>query len=183
MPVIPTQPSGPDTIDLQFVTTSAFVITGVPAASSYFWELTPQSAGTISGTGVTGTVDWNPNFLGLAHIRVKAINGCGESGWSDEKQTMVDNTTAIGEPVTAGTFLAYPNPNHGIFSISFTSDPGEEMQITVYNMQGTAVYTNPATGPGGPSEMTIDLTARPAGIYLVALQGKKILMIRKVLVK
>lgn len=59
-----------------------YSIVDVQYANSYIWNISPTSAGTISGTGISAVVAWDANFDGTASIKVKAI-GCGESDWSD----------------------------------------------------------------------------------------------------
>lgn len=41
---------------------------GVIEASSYDWQISPQSAGSISGTGKSITITWNPLFSGNCNI-------------------------------------------------------------------------------------------------------------------
>jgi hypothetical protein len=56
---------------------------GAEYALSYTWILAPETAGTISGEGQTGVVDWNNEFTGEANISVKALNDCGEGDTSE----------------------------------------------------------------------------------------------------
>ncbi len=41
---------------------------GTPSADTYEWHLTPSIAGSIEGTGKTGTVTWNEQFYGNANV-------------------------------------------------------------------------------------------------------------------
>jgi hypothetical protein len=56
---------------------TAYVTNEVTDAASYVWSISPSDAGTISGTGLTGNVDWAPAFFGVATISVSAANNCG----------------------------------------------------------------------------------------------------------
>ncbi len=56
---------------------------GAEFALSYSWSLTPEAAGTISGAGQTGIVDWNDEYTGEAQISVKGINDCAEGDFSE----------------------------------------------------------------------------------------------------
>jgi hypothetical protein len=68
-------------------------------ASSYTWELYHVSAGTISGTGATGTVDWDAAFNGTAKVVAKGVNvDCGTGEASDTL-----NITVLPFPGQAGT--------------------------------------------------------------------------------
>jgi PKD repeat protein len=68
---------------------------GAAPATSYVWELTPASAGSITGTWTTGTVDWGPTFVGTAQARVKAVNNGCEGPWSAYLNVTVDNGPGI----------------------------------------------------------------------------------------
>jgi hypothetical protein len=63
--------------------TTTYSTEGAEYAMSYFWSLTPETAGTISGAGQQGIVDWNVNFTGDAYISVKGINDCGDGEVSE----------------------------------------------------------------------------------------------------
>ncbi len=69
-----------------------------PGITSYVWEITPASAGTISSTDTAATVNWTDTFSGLAYIKVKAENACGYGDYSDELEVSVNET-----PTQAGT--------------------------------------------------------------------------------
>jgi len=55
----------------------------VADADSYIWSLNPSEAGSISGTGTSGNVNWATNFNGTAAISVSALNTCGTGTNSD----------------------------------------------------------------------------------------------------
>lgn len=60
-----------------------YTTSGSSGATSYIWQIDPAAAGVISGSGTTGTVNWTDDFTGTATLRVKALNQCGESEYSD----------------------------------------------------------------------------------------------------
>jgi len=55
----------------------------------YEWQLLPPEAGTITGLGTVGTVEWGGDFLGDAYISVKAFNDCGGGEFSEAKQAHI----------------------------------------------------------------------------------------------
>ncbi|GEM_PF-2293101 len=75
-PELPNAPTGQTVLCQNSINTN-YTTTGATNATSYYWEISPASAGTISGTGSVGTVDWDANFSGVATIRVSGVNGCG----------------------------------------------------------------------------------------------------------
>ncbi|MCX6285278.1 MAG: T9SS type A sorting domain-containing protein [Bacteroidetes bacterium] len=116
VPLIPAKPAGPDTVNLNVVTYTDYTIAPVSGAVTYSWLLLPTSAGVISGYGTTGTVTWFPGFLGLAMVKVLAMNTCGESNYSPVKYTFADNIAGISETGLLSAVI-YPNPNDGSFYI------------------------------------------------------------------
>jgi photosystem II stability/assembly factor-like uncharacterized protein len=81
-PVTPVTPSGPDQV-CQGTGSSTYSILQAANATSYQWDIIPASAGTISGADTIGTVGWDPTYTGAVFIRVRSINNCNESAWSD----------------------------------------------------------------------------------------------------
>jgi len=59
--------------------TTTYTTIGANYADQYVWELTPDTAGTITGTGLTSIVTWNETFSGTAQITVTGQNYVGLS--------------------------------------------------------------------------------------------------------
>ena len=57
----------------------------------------------------------------------------------------------------------YPNPGHGAFVLDFST--GEPLEVSVYTYTGAKVYARTDFIPGG----TIDLSAQPAGAYIIRI--------------
>jgi PKD repeat protein len=88
-PSTPGAPTGPGLLCLDPPNTD-YSTTGSAPVTGYVWEITPSSAGTITGTWTTGTVDWSSIYTGTAMIRVKPVNlGC-EGPWSSTLNVNVD---------------------------------------------------------------------------------------------
>jgi len=49
--------------------------TSANGTTTFQWAISPVAAGTISGTGSTGTITWSASFSGTATITAKAMNG------------------------------------------------------------------------------------------------------------
>ncbi|MBN2172990.1 MAG: T9SS type A sorting domain-containing protein [Bacteroidales bacterium] len=82
MPGICSTPEGP-TEFCEDPENSVYSTEGAEYALSYVWYLIPEEAGTISGEGTEGIVNWNMEFTGEATISVKAMNDCGEGEMSE----------------------------------------------------------------------------------------------------
>ncbi|MCF8406005.1 MAG: T9SS type A sorting domain-containing protein [Bacteroidales bacterium] len=57
---------------------------GAVDATTYMWSLSPVEAGTITGDGMTVTIDWSAEFTGDAMINVTGVNDCGDGQVSED---------------------------------------------------------------------------------------------------
>jgi PKD repeat protein len=81
LPPVPSLPSGPTVVCAN--DTSAYTTAGTPTATQFSWSLWPPDAGMVTGAWVTCDVNWNNTFGGTAWLKVKEINACGESAFTD----------------------------------------------------------------------------------------------------
>ncbi len=176
IPGIAATPSGPDQVDLANTASSNYSTTGTPLASSYTWDLNPVNAGTISGSGLTVTVNWG-NFLGTVSIRVKALNSCGEGSWSAVKQTQLIKTTGIPEGTTSG-IRVYPSPSNGQFNIDVQGSAGAAA-FRIYSPAGTELQSGSLPGNG----ITSIETQLPAGLYILAVEVNGRISNQKLLIR
>lgn len=98
--------------------TTNYTTTGANSATSYIWSITPTTAGSINGNGLTGTVSWNLSFNNTAQIKVMGTNGCGNG----------PQTNGYSVSVSAGPMAA-----------SIPSGP-----IDICQNSGTSSYSCPA---------------------------------------
>ncbi len=59
-----------------------FTTNGVSSATSYVWQVTPEEAGTIEGSGKTIVFVPSYDYTGEVEISVQAVNLCGQSDFS-----------------------------------------------------------------------------------------------------
>jgi uncharacterized delta-60 repeat protein len=95
--IAPTTPSGPTAICGSF--TYPYTTTAVAGAATYSWTVNPASAGTISGTDLTGTLNASNTWNGAYTIKVAASNTCGAGPVSPEL-----NCTLVHQPVVYALF-------------------------------------------------------------------------------
>lgn len=108
-------------------------------------------------------------------VRVQGANGC-YSVVSDALSAVL-LPTAIEDELAMGVIVA-PNPTTGKFSIS-TQEPLQQVTIVVTNTLGKVAYR--ALVPALHSELEVNLSHLPSGLYLVQVQVKKLRVVRKVL--
>lgn len=173
-PGVPEAPTGPDTVDLNAVISTEYYTTGGMNAVSYIWELSPESAGTISGSGSNGTVAWNQNYLGTAFITVRSVNSCGESGWSQGKVTSIINSvTGTGHEKGKNVLAIYPNPTTGMVYLSLKG----KSNISIFTTTGILVRSGRDFTSGW-----LDLSGNPKGIYLLRIESPSAPVIQKKIV-
>ena len=167
LPGVPEIPTGPDTVDVLTTISSLYNTAGAPSISSYAWELNPENAGSISGTLTTGTVAWNPEYLGTARIRVKSLNSCGESLWSDEKLTIVENSmTSIDQNQSKFSVIIYPNPAVNILNIEYQNIAIKDIPVFEFiEIHGQLVRKVSPDPPG----IEVDISTLPVGLYILKI--------------
>ena len=89
LPQVAATPEG-ETVLCQDGDNTQYTTTGAMYAESYMWSIDPADAGTISGTDMTGEVDWDATFSGEVFITVKGVNECGEGDFSEAIAVMIN---------------------------------------------------------------------------------------------
>lgn len=83
-------PYGPNNICKDNVNTNYNVST-TNYASTYNWDLTPATAGTITPNGKQAIIDWDSQFIGAASLKVSASNNCGTGPFSNNFSITVND--------------------------------------------------------------------------------------------
>ena len=178
----PATPEGADSVNIADVPTSEFTTTGVSSVSTYEWSIAPVAAGTISGTGLTGTVTWDLSFRGpSAVIVVKGTDDCGAGLPSLDKTVIVKNTLGISNSNEFGADI-YPNPNTGKFVIVLQGNE-KNVNIRIVNALGSLVYTENFLKVTGKFSRNIDLSALSEGVYFLKVNTETSSLIRKLVIR
>jgi len=93
----PPIPAG-ETIICKGVNFSYYTVSPVTGATEYQWELFPEDAGTIEGSSRTGTVVWDPEYLGSATVKLRVKINSTFSEWSRLSVEVVMNTKILNQP-------------------------------------------------------------------------------------
>jgi len=178
----PAKPEGADSVNIANVPTSEFTTTGVPSVTTYAWSITPEAAGTIAGTGLTGTVTWDLSFRGpSAVIVVKGTDTCGPGLPSLDKTVIVKNTLGISNSNKFGAEI-YPNPNPGKFAIVLQGNE-KNINIRIVNTLGSLVYTENNVKVTGKFTQNIDLSTLSEGVYYLKVETETGTLIRKLVIR
>lgn len=74
MPAGPTEACGGNTYE--------YTTLVIPNADEYYWNVSPVEAGTIVGTGTTGTFTASTIWSGEYTVKVRGVNACGDGEYS-----------------------------------------------------------------------------------------------------
>jgi len=163
-PYAPVKPSGPDSVNLNKILVSEFSINEVPYATTYSWFISPTEAGTVSGTGLTGTVNWVPAYRGVADITAMALNQDCEGPVSEIKGVTLYGGVGIGENNGIGIQL-FPNPTTGKINLDISVNGDISVNIKIYNVIGNIVYQENDLKISGQMQKNIDLSYLSKGLY------------------
>lgn len=78
----PDMPAGPDEVCGSY--SYEYTTQSVQYATSYDWQISPASAGTVTGTGLTGTFNASNTWSGTYTVKVRAMSACGPGPWSPD---------------------------------------------------------------------------------------------------
>lgn len=182
IPVAPGKPAGPDSVNLNKVATSEYTITAVPGATSYLWSITPEGAGTISGSGLEGTVEWIPSYRGAASITAQALIGECEGTASEIKTVELYGGVGMEENNGLGIGI-FPNPTNGKFNLDLSVSGTISANIKIYNVIGNIVYQEENVIIPGQLHKNIDLSSLSKGLYHLKVQGDKISVVKSFVIQ
>ncbi|CAM3573671.1 zinc-dependent metalloprotease [Flavobacterium gelidilacus] len=79
-------------------------------------------------------------------------------------------------------FSLYPNPNNGNFTIQFSSETSNDVNVTVHDLRGRQVYTKSFQN-NGLFNQELKLNNASSGIYLVTVQDGNRKEVKKIVVE
>ncbi|MFO7613504.1 MAG: T9SS type A sorting domain-containing protein [Bacteroidales bacterium] len=162
-------PGGETVVDLYFGTVTTYTTLGADFAAHYAWMLDPPTSGSISGTGLTGTVEWNNGFTGTATVSVMAANDCGEGEPSDTLTVQVYSTQGIADN-QIGEIAIYPNPSQGIFTLKISTDRVKDLNIHITNMLGETIFRQENVRADGAFTRQISLENVKSGMMILKIE-------------
>ncbi len=176
-------PVGDDEICTNFMLETDYTTDGIATAESYVWEVLPVEAGSISGTGMTGTVEWVQNWEGSATIKVKGINDCGDGDFSEEFSVMCSICTGINEISENANIQVYPNPNNGNFTIKLELEEKEAINFKIFSALNKVVFEEKSLAIESDYSKTINLSMFASGIYYLQITGENTSLVKKIIIQ
>ncbi len=120
LPETPATPSG-DSVLCASSANSTYVINQANYAASYEWQLTPVSAGTITGTDTSVVVNWDPGFSGTANISVRGLSSHCSGSYSPVRTVNILLSPEIPVLLTGDTLLCV-NPANSTYIVSTSAN-------------------------------------------------------------
>jgi hypothetical protein len=119
------------------------------------------------------------NWSEIPGHEFRSRSDCGQPELSTEdsdKDLNVDKPTSINnvQALELADARVYPNPNDGIFALSFTPQPGP-LSVTITDINGKEVYKDQMVNAGGQYNRDINIAEVPSGNYVITVtQGGKV---------
>lgn len=142
------------------------------AADDLFQQLLLEER--LTDTSFTFT---EPLATGTFFWRVTASNACG-GATSAASSFTVQTTTATREPLN-WEVTHFPNPARDQVFLEFTGDPPSSLQLEIFNSEGQQLANQKHRYP--LTNLQIDLSDYPPGIYFLRLRSKDAAIIRRII--
>ena len=153
----------------------------VDNATEYQIEIARDDAFTniISAETVVATsFDLDFQESGTYYWRVTAINNCGEATPIPFNFTL--ETSSTGE-LNGRTVSFQPNPTSDQLNISLSAPLPGAVQLNIFTVNGQLLGSH--SYGAATSTMQVDLSAYPAGVYLVRLVNAEASLVRRIIVQ
>jgi hypothetical protein len=157
-PGTPGQPSGVTALCQGGAAT--YTTAAAANVTSYTWSVVPTSAGTFSGSGTTGTIDWSPAFSGTATVGVAGTNTCFSSAAPPLSVTVTPSVGMPGSP--SGTLTRNIGSGTSTYTTSGASNAtGYTWSITpaAGSISGTGTTGTVTWNSGFSGSATVSVTA------------------------
>jgi PKD repeat protein len=92
----------------------------VPNTTGYTWELLPATAGILTSNGTSCVINWDNAFIGIAQLKVRALNACGNSAWTPFLNITISTQPGQAAPPTGPTSMCM---NPGSVTYATTGAP------------------------------------------------------------
>jgi len=106
-------------------------------------------------------------------LRFRGVTSCDEAGDFAIDDVSLTDITAVdqGQRGFSNRLLVYPNPTSGEVTISLNNAKETTYRLQIIDLFGRDVVTEQVTALSGNLMEKLNLSALPAGIYLVQLIG------------
>jgi PKD repeat protein len=162
-------PEGPEVVCTDHVFTSTYSTQGT--SNTYNWELTPAEAGTITTDTSSCTINWTPEWVGIANLRVQGTNDCGIGEWTPYKEIQTKLCTGLNESQATLPLSVFPNPANASINLVMNAKTADQVSIKLINSLGKVVYFENSVNISGNTTKLINTSSLPNGAYMLKIEG------------
>jgi PKD repeat protein len=159
-----------------------YTIPDVTFGQNYEWVANPGDAiESIVNNGNSCTVNFTDYWEGNCWLKVKAMNDCGESNYSEELLLMVVVTDI--KKNTNSSVLISPNPSNGLINIILRAITDDQVKVRVMNNLGKIIHEEIISIQEAYPSFDLDLREVEPGIYFIVVLENNIILTEKVIIK
>ena len=146
--------------------------------TSWSWKFFGGSPGSFNGQNPPAIIY---NGIGTYDVKLSISNDLGNN-FMTKVDYIVVGDVGIEEYSLEAAIKVYPNPSQGNFTLELGQNGLNGASVNVINARGEIIYDQQISHDN--SEMSIDISNEPAGIYMVRIQtenstiNKKITLIK-----
>ena len=178
-----TVPVGPPIVCTNNSAASTIYSTTSSSATQYVWDFYPATgAGTLVNNGATATVNWVHNWFGIASIRVKGVNDCGDGEWSEYMDISAVNCTGVETTASTQPVSVYPNPASKELNVVLTCKNPDLVEVRLMNAVGKVV-ANDNVQVIGKAVSTLNVSRLPEGMYFLSVTGRDLKASQKITIQ
>ena len=133
-----------------------------------------QALSTLNGQAMNG--NWTLRILDSVNLDGGTLTGWSLNLCKNEAVPLSVNDNSL------QNFALYPNPNKGNFTISFTSDNSEKVNVGVFDIRGRSVFSKEYQNNGLFNE-NMQLDNLQSGVYLVKVQNGSKQLTKKIVIE
>jgi Zn-dependent metalloprotease len=144
------------------------------------------SGGIYSGTGVTGG-SFTPSVAGLGNFTITYSfddpNGCNGQAtqniyvYSDAAPAGINSTSIV------SSFLLFPNPSNGNFTLDLSLFKEEKIQVEILNSIGQIVFNENYNLQSGANKVTLQLDNPAHGVYFMKVKSPTDMLTKRFVVE
>jgi PKD repeat protein len=176
-PAVPGLPQGPEFLVSYPDEVTTYTIDPVASATGYIWEFSPEDAGEMTQNGLECYIDWTDWWAGTAYLKVKAVNDCGESEFTEDWIIYVLNTGIAEE--TANKIFINPNPSSGNVQIKWSHE-SKFSKLKIVDQIGRTVFRQEIDHQ---NQAEVRLSGLDPGLYFILFQESNQLVKKKLIIK